>query len=550
MARERLRTSFYIAMRYVDGQDLAKLIDEGPLPLERTASIMRQVAGALDAAHERGLVHRDVKPGNILVGSGDHAYLTDFGLIKRRESTTRFTKTGQFMGSVHYAAPEQIKGEDVDHRADVYSLGCAMYECLVGEPPFVGESEAAVLYAHLNEAPPKVSERRPDLPDGLDVVISRCMAKDAGERFSTAGAVRSELYGLTERRHRPEAREQGKRRATTVGLMAGLMGTAVIVVLLALGITHGGRAPASRRDAAGKHGRISLAQGLVALDPTSHSLSHQVSGLGGSRSLVSAGEGAIWTTRSFPVVKIDPRGRGSHQVNLGFPVVAFAFSSGAVWAQGGDLGSGTGQLARIDPATLNFRVIRVHVGSLRPTTTGVAYVRGHVWVSAAEGFLIPVDVGSNHVGKASQVAPSADSVVAGGGDLWVLDRFDSKVIRYDPIRRRTVNAFSLQGNIDDIAFGLGSAWVLDSLSGTVTRIDASTGSVTGPRRVGSGASDITTGFGAVWVANRDDGSISRMDPLTMDSSEIVIGSAPAAITADPSSHRLWIVVSQRKTTND
>src|SRR5689334_2011919 len=125
----------WIAMRYVEGTDLAHLIrDEGALPPERTVHFVEQVAAALDAAHRRGLVHRDVKPGNILLGEGDHAYLTDFGITKRREAGTDFTKTGDFLGTVDYAAPEQIKGETVDGRADVYSLGCVTYECLTGSP--------------------------------------------------------------------------------------------------------------------------------------------------------------------------------------------------------------------------------------------------------------------------------------------------------------------------------------------------------------------------------------------------------------------------------
>src|SRR5919201_2553462 len=130
----------WIAMRYVEGEDLGRLLErEGPLPLERAVTIVSQVGQALDAAHERGLVNRDVNPGNVLIGKGDHAYLTDFGLIKRREGASRYTKTGQFMGSVDYAAPEEIRGEEVDHRADVYSLGCVLYECLTGRPPYPRE---------------------------------------------------------------------------------------------------------------------------------------------------------------------------------------------------------------------------------------------------------------------------------------------------------------------------------------------------------------------------------------------------------------------------
>ena len=118
---------------------------------DRAARICAEIADALEAAHERGLIHRDVKPGNILLDSRDRAYLTDFGLIRRTQLHTDITKTGQFMGTVDYCAPEQIKGGEIDGRADVYSLGCVLYECLTGAPPFRRDSEVATIYAHLEE---------------------------------------------------------------------------------------------------------------------------------------------------------------------------------------------------------------------------------------------------------------------------------------------------------------------------------------------------------------------------------------------------------------
>jgi tRNA A-37 threonylcarbamoyl transferase component Bud32 len=180
----------YIVMRYVEGSDLRALLDrEGPLDLARTISIMRQVGAALDAAHARGLVHRDVKPGNILIASGtgredpDHVYLTDFGLTKRSSSLSGQTTTGRFIGTMDYVAPEQIGGKPVDARTDVYSLGCVLYECLVGEPPFDRDDEAALLWAHLVEHAPRVSARRPDLPAGLDAVLDKAMAKAPDDRY-------------------------------------------------------------------------------------------------------------------------------------------------------------------------------------------------------------------------------------------------------------------------------------------------------------------------------------------------------------------------------
>ncbi len=182
----------YIVMRYVEGNDLKALVErEGPLDPTRTVSIFAQVAGALDAAHARGLVHRDVKPGNILVASGtgsetpDHVYLTDFGLTKRSSSLSGFTTTGHFIGTIDYIAPEQISGKPVDGRTDIYALGCVLYQCMTGEPPFQHDDDTAVLWAHLVGAPPSLTSHRPDLPPGIDAVLSTAMAKAPEDRYAT-----------------------------------------------------------------------------------------------------------------------------------------------------------------------------------------------------------------------------------------------------------------------------------------------------------------------------------------------------------------------------
>jgi serine/threonine protein kinase len=171
----------YIAMRYVEGTDLRTLLErEGPLDPARTVSIISQTAAALDAAHRHGLTHRDVKPGNILIASGgdaDHVYLADFGLIKRRDQDLALTNTGQFMGSVDYVAPEQIEGNAVDPRVDVYSLGCVLFECLTGAKAFAKDNEAAVMFAHLRQDPPKPTATRPELPPAVDGVVGKALAK-------------------------------------------------------------------------------------------------------------------------------------------------------------------------------------------------------------------------------------------------------------------------------------------------------------------------------------------------------------------------------------
>jgi DNA-binding beta-propeller fold protein YncE len=181
----------FIAMRFVDGIDLRAMIKgEGRLVPERAARIAAEVASALDAAHEQGLVHRDVKPANVLIsqrGSEEHVYLTDFGLTKRSASSGGLTGSGQWVGTLDYVAPEQLRGERVDGRADVYSLGCVLYESLTGDVPFPRDNDLAKLWAHISDAPPSASAVVPAVPPGLSAVVQRAMAKAPQERHASAG---------------------------------------------------------------------------------------------------------------------------------------------------------------------------------------------------------------------------------------------------------------------------------------------------------------------------------------------------------------------------
>jgi basic membrane lipoprotein Med (substrate-binding protein (PBP1-ABC) superfamily)/DNA-binding SARP family transcriptional activator/tRNA A-37 threonylcarbamoyl transferase component Bud32 len=184
----------FIAMRFVEGSDLRTMLhEEGALEPARAIGILRQVASALDAAHEQGLVHRDVKPANVLLARPrsselvEHVYLSDFGLTKRSASDSAVTGTGQFVGTLDYAAPEQFKGETPDARTDVYSLGCVLFECLTGRPPFRSENDAGLMYAHLQQPPPRVTSERPDLPHEIDRVVGRAMAKSPDDRPRSAG---------------------------------------------------------------------------------------------------------------------------------------------------------------------------------------------------------------------------------------------------------------------------------------------------------------------------------------------------------------------------
>jgi serine/threonine protein kinase len=224
----------YIAMRYVDGPSLQKVIRErGALSRADTLRIADQIGGALDAAHAADLIHRDLKPANILLADG-HAYLCDFGLAKRTSSQT-MTQAGSFLGTVDYCSPEQIRGEPLDGRADVYSFGCVLYHCLSGEPPYARESEVAVLQAHLNDPPPQLASE-------LDGIFARAMAKDREERYATAGALASDLRQAVAGDapatvRAPTVSSRRARRGVLVGALALLLALGATAVAL---VTTGG----------------------------------------------------------------------------------------------------------------------------------------------------------------------------------------------------------------------------------------------------------------------------------------------------------------------
>ena len=239
----------FIAMRYVEGTDLRTLLHEvGELEPARAVAIVRQVAAALDAAHEQGLVHRDVKPGNVLLArqrgseAGEHVYLSDFGLTKRSTSDSGITGTGQFVGTLDYAAPEQFKGGTPDARTDVYSLGCVLFECLTGSPPFTSENDAGLMYAHLQEAPPPVTARNPDLPREIDRAVATAMAKAPEDRQQTAGALADDAArALGTGADMPVAEVRSAIRRLAPALAVGV---ALVVGVVASSLVRGGTTPA------------------------------------------------------------------------------------------------------------------------------------------------------------------------------------------------------------------------------------------------------------------------------------------------------------------
>ncbi len=218
----------FIAMRYVAGPDLRTVLDsEGKFEVARAIGISAQLASALDAAHAHGLIHRDVKPGNVLLAAGygsdggEHVYLSDFGLTKRSASKSGLTQLGQLVGTIDYIAPEQITGTGVDGRADIYALGCVFYEMLAGQPPFMRETDLATMAAHLHEPPPSLTAVRPDLPPAADPLIAHVLAKDPNQRFSTAAEfVRAARAALVPDARQPTGEVGGRADPTIIAAAA------------------------------------------------------------------------------------------------------------------------------------------------------------------------------------------------------------------------------------------------------------------------------------------------------------------------------------------
>ena len=259
----------YLVMRLIHGLDLGALVArEGPLSQERAVAIITQLAGALDAAHAAGLVHRDVKPSNVLIEprrDGEVAYLSDFGLMRQVIDEREITRAREWVGTINYASPEQLEGRAIDRRTDVYALACVLYTSLSGEPPFPRESATATARAHLNVPPPRVGS------DELDQVIARGMAKRPQERYATAGELALEAARAvnapdpepTVALARPPLAHTAPRGRGRRGAIAGAI---VLVLVLVTGIVLAislspGRAPASRTEVALSGFRFSIPRG-------------------------------------------------------------------------------------------------------------------------------------------------------------------------------------------------------------------------------------------------------------------------------------------------
>jgi streptogramin lyase/predicted Ser/Thr protein kinase len=527
----------FISMRYVDGTDLKALLRrQGVLDPARAIALAAQVAAALDAAHALGLVHRDVKPSNVLIdqqGGREHVYLADFGLTQ--SASDREPADGSLMGSVDYVAPEQIRGEEVDGRADVYALGCLLFEALTGSVPFTGVSEVAIVYAHLDEEPPSASERLPGLPPAVDCVLRRAMAKEREVRQPTATGFVEEAtaaLGLV-----PAAKAPRRWPLALAGCLA-LVAIVVAVGAVVLARSDGG-------PAALKGGTI------VSIDPvgdrvaTTYKVSAHPSSVTTSRSRVWVGslrDGSLW--------RIDPAtGEVERFTTAGEPRDLAASGDELYVASDGQTPF-EGIVARYNAIT-GAREDGVDVLSC-----SVAARRGVLWVAGCP-FLVRVSAGSQPMKiersvfvpfqepRSGETSRSAMRDMAiGEGALWVVgDVADRRVFKVDLRTGRILHATQLPFAPRSIAVGEGGVWVTGAIDDVLARLDPGTGQVVRTIHVPRGAAGVAVGGGSVWIASTLDGSVSRIDPRSLDIVKTIpVAGAPSEVTYGLG--RVWVTANE------
>jgi DNA-binding beta-propeller fold protein YncE/predicted Ser/Thr protein kinase len=523
-----------VAMRLIEGGDLRKLIDrEGPLRPERAIHLLGQVAEALDAAHAAGIVHRDVKPHNVLV-EGERAYLSDFGLAKAYAETGSGAGAS-IVGTVEYMAPEQWRGERVGPAADVYALGCVLYEALTGVVPYAR----------------KESDTEPELPRGIEAVIERAVSKDPSERYRSAGslimaarertdATPAPTRVLTERPDRPTLRigtgppageaEAGVGRSRWRRLFAGafliwfLSGLVVVAVLTVIAIIElGGEESVSVSDPiAVADPPLRLAVGprtvwvtsatdgtLSGVDPEAERVTSKLR-VGKGVSGVTIGAGSVWVSnpRSGKVLRVDPDKGVIDEVPVGGSPGAIVSGGGRIWVADED---GAGITA------INAEGARVIKRGLAPHATPLrlAVGAGGLWVSSAStGTVRRIDLGTMAVDAPILAGRGPAGVTVGHGFVWVANSRGGTVSRVDPSLHTVIgDPISVGARPGGIDAGTETVWVASTAEATVSRIDMESGETMGdPIRVPLDPGAVAVGSKAVWIASNHDGTVTRIEP--------------------------------------
>ena len=512
----------YIAMRHVDGVDLGALLrEQGALEPERAVELVSQLAEALDAAHAAGLVHRDIKPSNALIGTAggrEHVYLCDFGLSKEAAGDTTLSGSGALVGTVKYMAPEVIRTGIGGPSSDIYSLGCLLFECLAGRAPYPGPNEAAVIYGHLEEPPPRVTELRPSLPRAFDAVLARALHKDPERRWTSgaalAQAARAALTGTAPRR-RPRP-----------ALLAGILGALALVAVVLAGPSGGTDLAQIRPD----H--------VAVIDPGDGSLIEQVA-FGGTPGAVASGAGSLWVADGGRgvVTRIDARSRERlRTIRVGREPTAIALAEDGVWVANRPDGTLSVISARTNQVVRTVRIGR--------SVEGVCAGAGAVWaVSPIDHAVMRFSAATGRRTATVRLSSQPARVACTGDAVWVSSATAGTVTEISARAAVAVRTIQVGRGAAAVAAGAGGVWVVNPPEGIVSRIDPARGVVTATVALGAadGPSEIAVARGAVWVSNEFRGVVTRIDPAAARiAEELEVGSRPQGLAVVGGA--LWVAV--------
>ncbi len=529
----------YIVMRYVDGVDLSRVLDDGPLEAARVAAIVSGIAAALDAAHTAGLVHRDVKPANVLLAEagdgGERVYLTDFGISKPLQpepgdatASTALTGSGQVLGTADYTAPEQIESGDADARSDTYSLACVTFQALTGRRPFQRETELATLIAHTKAPRPSAADAAPALSREVDALLQKGMAIEPADRPATAGEfARSLEVALLGSRSTASGPREHRRSRSMAAAGLGLV-TAVAAAIIAVLVVGGSDEMAGSADltvavsppgAVGEQ-PVSVAVGEVRVWVASLG-SNQVDRLRKGRPekystpipldsprAVAVGFGSIWAVNRDALYRLNPgEGGKSVRVPVGSKPSDVAVSPNFVWVSN----EGDDTVMRIDPRTnrVSATVDVAHAPAALATGKGSVYV-----AETASGRVTRIDAEAAKVVADQKVSSGPTALAVSTRGIWVVDEGSSTLMRLSPATLRAIGSpIGVAARPSGVAVGLGSIWVSSAGENEVERFDPSDGEQQGDAiPVGAEPADVAIGTSAVYTANSGDATVTRIAP--------------------------------------
>jgi serine/threonine protein kinase len=503
----------FIVMRFVDGDDLRERVaGSGPLAPGEAAAIVAQVAAALDAAHAAGLVHRDVKPANILLDAHDHAYLTDFGLARHALSDPGLTAPGGWVGTLDFIAPEQIRGEHVDGRADIYALGSVLHFALTGRVPYPRESDEARLWAHLHAAPPKPSAFE-DVPAAFDEVVRRALAQRPADRHASAGdlagtaldACSGITRSATQKRwplvHKgrstadtttwPDATPARRSRATTGAVIAAAaLGAGAAVLFADGGADHSPATSSTTRPAVTRSAASNIAPRTNA--------------------------GAARTVHVAKSVRVAPR------------PISVEVAGGNAWVAS----TGASRLGRYSVHGMRRR----HEPRLGPGVSDVVQRRGELWVAVAytrQVFHLRAASGAQ-IGPPIDMVGAPRSIDAGEGAVWVGEQSSTgpdELAEIDPHTAKVVGRLAVAEGINDVRAADGAVWLVGRRQPDLIKVSPATRQPVARIPVGSAPLRVDAAAGYVWVTDFGDDTVSRIDPKGPTIATIGVPSRPYGVDA-------------------